>query len=115
MEELRFNPDFLAYLAHALIYCTTEQDSHRAVAGLLIKNTLTSPSASTMTEKPEAMAYVKNTILEGLADGIPMIRQTVGAVIAGILSLEEPGGWPQALEVLTKGMSSQDNNMAEVR
>ena len=43
-----------------------------------------------------------------------MIRQTVGAVIAGILSNEEPGAWPEALDAITKGMSSQDLNVAEV-
>lgn len=60
------------------------------------------------------MAYVKSTILVGLADDVSMIRQTVGAVISGILGLEEAGAWPEALETLTKGMSSQDINLAEV-
>jgi len=115
LDQLRFIPDFLAYLAHVLIFCTNEEESHRAVAGLLIKNTLTGgrggPSAD---ENPQAMAYVKNTIIIGLADKDSMIRQTAGSVIAGILSTEEPGAWPEALDAVTKGMASQDVNAAEV-
>lgn len=60
------------------------------------------------------MQYVKSTILLGLGDANSMIRQTVGAVVTGILSMEEPSSWPEALDAVTKGMSSQDANLAEV-
>lgn len=43
-----------------------------------------------------------------------MIRQTVGAVITSLLTAEEPGGWPEALEALTTGKGSQDMNVVEV-
>lgn len=115
MEDLRFVPDFLAYLSHVLIFCTTELDSHRAVAGLLLKNSLnqrTGPPAGETDAR--ALTYVKGTILTGLQDTDQMIRQTVGAVITSLLSNEEPGAWPEALDALTKGMNSQDFNLVEV-
>jgi hypothetical protein len=46
----------------------------------------------------------KNTILLGLGDANAMIRQTVGAVVTGILSMEEPKSWPEALDAVTKGI-----------
>jgi hypothetical protein len=60
------------------------------------------------------VAYVKNTILVGLQDKDQMIRQTVGAVITSLLTAEQPGGWPEALEALTTGKGSQDMNVVEV-
>ncbi len=43
-----------------------------------------------------------------------MIRQTVGAVITSLLSNEEPGAWPEALDAVTNGMRSQDPDVVEV-
>jgi hypothetical protein len=43
-----------------------------------------------------------------------MIRQTVGAVITSLLTAEQPGGWPEALEALTTGKGSQDMTVVEV-
>lgn len=43
-----------------------------------------------------------------------MIRQTAGAIITSIINGEEPSGWPEALDYLTKGMQSQDENVVEV-
>lgn len=60
------------------------------------------------------MAYVKSTILNGLQAKDSMIRQTSGTVIMALLSNEEAGGWPEALDALTKGMGSQDENVVEV-
>ena len=115
---MRNNPDFLAYLALVLIHQHNELDSHRAVAGLLLKNSILShdgwKNSNTDAER-QALAYVKSTILVGLQDKDQMIRQTVGAVITSLLGSEEPGGWPEALEALTTGKGSQDSNVVEVR
>ncbi|OXM78877.1 importin beta-2 subunit [Cryptococcus neoformans Bt63] len=114
LEQLRFVPDFLAYLAHVLIHCTGEQDSHRAVAGLLLKNSLNQRSGPTTNENDaRAMAYVKNTVLTGLADPDQIVRQTVGTVIMCLISNEDVGAWPEALDALTKGMGSTDPNVVE--
>jgi transportin-1 len=108
-------PDFLAYLSHVLILCQSESESHRAVAGLLLKNAVNSRSGPPTGETDAiALAYVKATVLQGLADPVQMIRQTVGAVVTALLSNEDPGAWPEALDTLTKGMSSQDANVVEV-
>jgi transportin-1 len=117
LEELRFNPDFLAYLALVLIHQQNELDSHRAVAGLLLKNSILQRNLNQENASEgerQAVAYVKDTILAGLQDKDQMIRQTVGAVITSLLSAEEPGAWPQALEALTTGKGSQDTNVVEV-
>ena len=93
----------------------TEQDSHRAVAGLLLKNSLnqrTGPPSGETDAK--ALTYVKGTILSGLKDQDQMIRQTVGAVITSLLSNEDPGAWPEALDVITNGMRAQDFHVVEV-
>ncbi|WWD20076.1 hypothetical protein CI109_104550 [Kwoniella shandongensis] len=114
LDQLRFVPDFLAYLAHVLIHCTTELDSHRAVAGLLLKNAVNQRSGPATNENDaRALNYVKNSVLTGLADPDQIVRQTVGTVITSLISNEEPGGWPEALEALTKGMGSQDPNVVE--
>ncbi|EIW71747.1 hypothetical protein TREMEDRAFT_71251 [Tremella mesenterica DSM 1558] len=114
LEQLRFVPDFLAYLTYVLIHCVGEQDSHRAVAGLLLKNALVARSGPPQNEADgRALAYVKATILTGLQDKDQMIRQTVGAVITSLLSNDETGAWPEALDAVTNGMSSQDPNLVE--
>ncbi|WWC73445.1 uncharacterized protein I206_107415 [Kwoniella pini CBS 10737] len=114
LDQLRDVPDFLAYLAHVLIHCTGEQDSHRAVAGLLLKNSLNSRSGPVNNDNDaRAMAYVKATVLNGLADPDQIVRQTAGTVITSLISNEEPGGWPEALDALTKGMGSSDANIIE--
>lgn len=117
MEQLRFVPDFLAYLAHVLIFQQSEQDSHRAVAGLLLKNSLNARKGPLKGENDQeaiALNYVRTSILGGLQDKDQMIRQTVGAVVVALLGCEESGGWPEAMDALTKGMSSQDTGVVEV-
>jgi hypothetical protein len=92
-------------------------DSHRAVAGLLLKNSINARDLSqdnASEGEKQAVAYVKSTILAGLQDKDQMIRQTVGAVITSLLTAEQPGGWPEALEALTTGKGSQDMNVVEV-
>ncbi len=116
LDQFRDVPDFLAYLSHVLILCPGESDSHRAVAGLLLKNSVISrPGPPNDPAGALAINYVKATILQGLADKESMIRQTVAAVIAALLGKEDAGAWTEALDVLTKGMASQDINIVEVR
>ena len=115
LEELRFIPDFLAYLSHILVHCAQEAGPHRAVAGLLLKNALIQRTGPAVTERDaSALAYVKSTVLLGLAEPEPMIRHTAGTVVMSLLYNEDTGAWPEALDALTKGMSSQDENLVEV-
>jgi hypothetical protein len=117
LEQLRFVPDFLAYLAHVLIFQQQEQDSHRAVAGLLLKNSLTAREGPLKGEDDQqaiALNYVRTSILGGLQDKDQMIRQTVAAVVVALLGCEESGGWPEAMDALTKGMAAQDTGVVEV-
>lgn len=60
------------------------------------------------------MAYVKSTVLQGLAEPEAMIRHTVGTVVMSLLYNEDTGAWPEALDALTKGMASSDENLVEV-
>ncbi|KAK4684342.1 transportin-1, partial [Tremellales sp. Uapishka_1] len=114
LEQFRQVPDHLAYLVHVLILCQDETDSHRAVAGILLKNYLNARSGPPTGElDARSLEYVKATILVGLADKEQMVRQTVGAVITALLGNEEPGGWREALNALTNGMASQDYPVVE--
>lgn len=116
LETLKSNPDFLAYLSYVLVTCGSEQDSHRSVAGLLLKNSFASNAISTLDPAAaQALTYVKSVVLQALSDKEAMIRTTAGTVITTILQTEEPGAWPEALDVLTKGMGSQDAHLQEVR
>lgn len=115
LEILKSNPDFLAYLSYVLVTCGSEQESHRTVAGLLLKNSFATNAVSTLDPSAaQAMAYVKSVVLQALSDAEQMIRQTAGTVITTILGTESPGGWPEALDTLTKGMGSQDLPLQEV-
>ncbi|WOO77650.1 Transportin-1 [Vanrija pseudolonga] len=114
LHELRFIPDFLAYLSHVLVHGSQEAVSHRAVAGLLLKNALIQRTGPALTDGDAmAMNYVKSTVLLGLAEPEIMVRQTAGTVVMAILANEETGAWPEALDTLSKGMASQDENVVE--
>lgn len=115
LESFKQVPDYPAYLCHILLHLPSESTSHRAVAGLLLKNNiagfLTSPNPTSIL----AVNYVKANVCQGMADPEIMIRQTVGSCIVTILSTEERGGWREGLEALANGVGSQDENVVEVR
>lgn len=115
LEELRYLPNFLAYLSHVLVHCHQEAGTHRAVAGLLLKSALLQRQGASVTdEDATAMAYVKSTVLLGLGEPDNMIRHTAGTVVMSILYNEETGAWPEALDALTRGLSSSDENVIDV-
>jgi transportin-1 len=85
------------------------------VAGLLLKNSLKERYGPPKDDAEAIMlSYLKSTVLVGLQDKDHMIRQTVAAVITSLISNEDPGAWPEALNTLTAGMSSADFNVVEV-
>lgn len=96
---------------HILILCPTEEDSTRAVAGLILKNNILRPYADIL---PEAWLYVKTIVLQGMRDKSLPVRQTVGTVIVNVMSKEADGAWPEGLEALMKGIDSEDPNEQEV-
>lgn len=114
LTELHQNSDFMAYLCHFLLYSTGEATGTRAVAGLLLKNSLSGregPAPAT----DAGLVYVKTNILNGLADPDQLLRGTASTAVTMLVQCEEAGGWPEALDFLTKGMASSDDNLAEVR
>ncbi|ORY34979.1 putative importin beta-2 subunit [Naematelia encephala] len=114
LEQLRQVPDFYAYLAYALVFCTNEDASHRSVAGILLKNMLSSRSGPpTDANDAQALAFVKASILQVLQDQDPNLRRTACQVVSALLANEQPGGWTEALEALMKGMGAQDINVVE--
>lgn len=107
-------PDFLAYLTFVLITCKQESQEHRAVAGLLLKNSFSQNTVSSLDpQAAQAMAYVKAVVIQGLGDPDSQIRQAVSTVITSLIAADEPGAWPQALEAVTSGMGSSDLHMQE--
>ncbi|KAL7424888.1 hypothetical protein Q5752_000574 [Cryptotrichosporon argae] len=114
LEQFRYNPDFLAYCAHVLILCPTEETAHRTVAGLLLKNAIATRYGPPKSEgELLALNYVKATILRGLADSETQTRHTAATVISVLLKNEEAAAWPEALDALTNGLTSQDTNMID--
>lgn len=82
----------------------------------MLKNALLERSGQPVAAEGDAQAmdYVKQAALTGLQEPEKMIRHTAGSVVMAILYTENTGAWPQALDVLTKGLSSQDENLVEV-
>jgi transportin-1 len=82
---------------------------------LLLKNALIQRTGPAVNERDaSALAYVKSTVLLGLAEPEAMIRHTAGTVVMSLLYNEDTGAWPEALDALAKGMASQDENLVEV-
>lgn len=127
LDSFQVIPDYIAYLAHILILCPQEDETTRAVAGLILKNNILRPSiygdaadasgsssaSASSGFQPAAYEYVKAVILRGMADASQTVRQTVGTVIVNLLMKGEPGAWPAGLETLMRAIDSQDANEQE--
>lgn len=106
---------------HILILCPREDETTRAVAGLILKNSILRPAylyESTSAQggeafDPTAYSYVKAVILQGMADEKQTVRQTVGTVIVNLMMKEEDGAWPEGLEALMKAIDSSNPNEQE--
>lgn len=116
LTQFQSIPDFTAYLVHILIHptippsTTPESESTRAVAGLVLKNSIQHPK-SPISE--EAWAYVKSTVLLGMGDESQMVRQTVGTVVCFIINSLDVGAWPEGLVKLMTAIDSTDKNEQE--
>jgi hypothetical protein len=88
-----------------------EEPSTRAIAGLLLKNTIRVYFA---TIQRDVLAYVKALSIKGLGDQDVMVRGIIGNVITTIVTRGGLADWPQVLPALMELLDSQDYNIVEV-
>src|ERR1043166_4402255 len=88
-----------------------EEPSTRAIAGLLLKNTIRVYFA---TIPREVLGYVKALSIKGLGDQDVMVRGIIGNVITTIVTRGGLVDWPQVLPALMELLDSQDYNVVEV-
>ncbi|CAJ0748848.1 6899_t:CDS:2, partial [Entrophospora sp. SA101] len=103
-------PDYPNYLVYILIQLIQEDASIRAVAGLLLKNTVRMYFANIPRE---VLAYVKSFLIKGIGDPDIMVRGIVGNVITTIVTRGGLTEWPQILVNLMELLDSQDYNTVE--
>lgn len=92
---------------------TNEDERFRAVAGLILKNVVRSIGTTT-TCPPEALAFVKQSVLSSLGDANSMVRSTVGTVIVSLLTAQGVENWTEAVGALIAGMESTNELEQEV-
>ena len=83
----------------------------RIAAGLQIKNNL---SRHFDDISPEARQYIKSEVLVSLADSSPVVRNTSGSIVTGIIS--SGGGlasWPELLGVLVSFLDNPNMNVVD--
>ncbi|CAB4483237.1 unnamed protein product [Rhizophagus irregularis] len=103
-------PDYPNYLVYILTQMPQEEPSTRAIAGLLLKNTIRVYFA---TIQRDVLAYVKALSIKGLGDQDVMVRGIIGNVITTIVTRGGLADWPQVLPALMELLDSQDYNVVE--
>lgn len=88
-----------------------EEASTRAIAGLLLKNTI---RIYFSTIQRDVLSYVKTLSIKGLGDPDVMVRGIVGNVITTIVTRGGLADWPQVLPSLMELLDSPDYNVVEV-
>lgn len=87
------------------------QVAHRALSGLLLKNTIKQNWANI----PEQIKfYLKRNCFGAIGDNSSLVRATVGIIITTIFLHEGCQNWPQLLPTLCQYLQSQDANTVEV-
>lgn len=111
MDSFNKIPDYPNYLVYILTQMPQEEPSTRAIAGLLLKNTIRVYFA---TIQRDVLAYVKALSIKGLGDQDVMVRGIIGNVITTIVTRGGLADWPQVLPALMELLDSQDYNVVEV-
>ncbi|KAK7022069.1 hypothetical protein VNI00_017051 [Paramarasmius palmivorus] len=86
-------PDYLAYLSYILCVQNGQDDQIRIIAGILLKNNAYLILSST----PEAVDYVKASVLHAFENPSVMIRSIAGQDIVALLGVLEPKNWFECL------------------
>ncbi|CAG8612556.1 16942_t:CDS:2, partial [Acaulospora colombiana] len=110
LESFNKIPDYPNYLVYILTQMPQEEASTRAIAGLLLKNTI---RVYFSTIPREVLTYVKTLSIKGLGDQDMMVRSIIGNVITTIVTRGGLVDWPQILPSLMELLNSSDYNVVE--
>ncbi|OLY82423.1 Transportin-1 [Smittium mucronatum] len=110
LNELQNVPDFINYLIFVLTKMSEQPPEIRAVAGLLLKNSV---AQDFKKYSPNDLIYLKSQALSSLGDRDPLVRHTLGTVISSLVILGGIENWPQALSQLFLALDSQDFDIVE--
>ncbi|KAJ1933260.1 hypothetical protein GGF37_006787, partial [Kickxella alabastrina] len=110
LEELRQVPDFINYLLFVLVAMKEESATVRAVAGLLLKNSV---RQDFNTIPPHVLEYVKRKSIDAIGDPDTLVRHTLGTVIATSVALGKIRNWPEILPRLMQLLDSSEYPVVE--
>ncbi|KAG9288008.1 hypothetical protein G9A89_017603 [Geosiphon pyriformis] len=110
LESFNKIPDYSRYLVYILTQMPQEDPSTRAIAGLLLKNTI---RIYFQNIPPEVLEYVKALSIKGLGDQDSMVRGIVGNVITTIVTRGTLSDWPQVLTSLMELLDVADYHYME--
>lgn len=105
-------PDYVAYLAYILAHMPDQPDRIRSIAAYLLKNNARAIHLST---SPEAVHFVKASILRAFTDQSSQVRSAASQDIVAYLAVLEPRNWPECLQLLVSSLDSEDGGLQEVR
>ncbi|CAG8553062.1 7040_t:CDS:10 [Diversispora eburnea] len=108
LESFNKIPDYPNYLVYILTQMPQEEASTRAIAGLLLKNTI---RVYFSTIQRDVLSYVKTLSIKGLGDSDVMVRGIVGNVITTIVTRGGLADWPRVLPSLMELLDSPDYNV----
>lgn len=104
-------PDYGNYLVFIFTQLTSEDIAVRTVAGLILKNHLHMNYGAV---PPEAIEYIKHSILTALVYKEDSLRRTATQVVTMLMGTLGPANWQEGLEKLITLSASQEFNEAEV-
>ncbi|KAJ1838382.1 hypothetical protein LPJ73_007094, partial [Coemansia sp. RSA 2703] len=110
LDELRKVPDFINYLLFVLVVMKDESAAVRAVAGLLLKNSVRQHFSSI---PPHVLDYVKRKSIDAIGDPDTLVRHTLGTVIATSVALGKIRNWPEILPRLMQLLDSAEYPVVE--
>jgi len=106
LDQLSSHPEFCCYLIYVLGHFPNEQVAHRALSGLLLKNTI----RQNWPKIPSHIQlFVKRNCFAAIADDSPLIRATVGIIVTTIFTHEGTDQWPELLPTLCQMLEQADS------
>lgn len=107
-EDLKQEPDYIAYLAYVMLYSPREDMRTKVNAGHQLKNNLDLISRST----DRGVAYTKRTALLSVTD--PSLRCLGVCIIASLLLDKGPARWLEGVEFIVAMLNDADTDSQDV-
>lgn len=105
-------PDFNNYLVFIFTKVTTEAESTRAIAGLILKNNV---KLYYNNFPEEIRSFIHQHSMLAIDDASPLIRATAGTLISTIAMRGGLANWPSLLPTLCQYIDSSQYFTCEVR